>query len=389
MASSVRKHRGRWIFFFSSVRMKQQGYPQRKEFTYNADDYKKSDIEEIRSHLMMLHEKGQWNPWTDPPPKHLLTTTAPDLLLSQATRQYIALAERQLAASTIKRTEGTLKLLQDRCGDIPVAQLTDFVLTDFVNSPENYHTRRTRRDHLNRFLKWMAAHGYYPSELSLQAYGTRSEKKDQTRVIINEVQLMELLDYMDQQARSATYTRSATAWQRCHDMTIVLFYMGLRMGDILHCRPAWILNDFRFLQIGDLKRWRLPDSYTPKSGEEHDDPVPIPPQCRQVLVARKAMCSGMYERMFGLTYARRYQERLKKASIKIFGKDFASDFSPHSLRHSCASFWLNEKGIAPQYVQHLLRHSDIRTTMGYHHKDSGAAWAAFHHGEMRVIKDGS
>lgn len=387
MPSNVRKHRGRWVFSFSSVRMKRQGYPQRKEFSYNADDYKKSDVEEIRTAMMMLHEKGQWNPWTDPPPKHLTTTTAPDLLLDQAIKDYSRQAERQLAASTMDRAAQTLKQFLDLLGDIPVTQLTDLVLTDFVNTPENYHTRRTRRDHVRRMVNWLHEKRHIAERIQIRLYATSAEKKQQTRQIVTEKQLTELLDYMDKQIRTSKHRRSLDAWQRCYDITIVMFYMGLRMSDILYCRPAWILNDFRFLQIGDLERWRLADSYRPKSQREHDDPVPIPPQAREVLERRKAMCSGMYERMFGLNHARRYQERLKKACKKVFGEDFCSGFSPHSLRHSCASYWLNERGIQPQYVQHLLRHADIRTTMGYHHKDSGAAWAAFHGGQMRVFHE--
>ena len=42
------------------------------------------------------------------------------------------------------------------------------------------------------------------------------------------------------------------------------------------------------------------------------------------------------------------------------------DFHPHDMRHTCAA-WLVQKGVPIREVCDLLRHSDIRTTMGYAH----------------------
>ena len=43
-----------------------------------------------------------------------------------------------------------------------------------------------------------------------------------------------------------------------------------------------------------------------------------------------------------------------------------ADFTPHDLRHTCAS-WLVQLGVPLVHVMELMRHSDIRTTMRYAH----------------------
>ena len=43
-----------------------------------------------------------------------------------------------------------------------------------------------------------------------------------------------------------------------------------------------------------------------------------------------------------------------------------SDFTPHDLRHTCAS-WLVQLGVPLTHVMELMRHADIQTTMRYAH----------------------
>lgn len=69
--------------------------------------------------------------------------------------------------------------------------------------------------------------------------------------------------------------------------------------------------------------------------------------------------------------------------IQNFRRSFATacrragitDFRPHDLRHTCAT-WLIQAGVSVPKIQKLLRHSDIHTTMRYAHLAPDAARSA-------------
>ena len=58
----------------------------------------------------------------------------------------------------------------------------------------------------------------------------------------------------------------------------------------------------------------------------------------------------------------RFDQWLKRAGIELGGRRIV----PHSARHSLASL-LEARGVSLRYIQDLLGHSDLKTTMGYLH----------------------
>ncbi|WP_313904837.1 site-specific integrase [Streptomyces sp. BHT-5-2] len=46
-------------------------------------------------------------------------------------------------------------------------------------------------------------------------------------------------------------------------------------------------------------------------------------------------------------------------------------YTPHSMRHTCAS-WLVQKGVSLYEVQHLLGHESFQTTQRYAHRQPDA-----------------
>lgn len=386
MPSKIKKHQGRWRFRFYSSRKT----PNTKEFTFNADDYKKSDVQRIRDHYTMLWKTGQWDPWTDPI-ESIRDDCNESVLLTEAIAAYLEHIPIELAPKTVSVAGDCLKQMEKKMADLPCHRLTGQLLTDYVNSYETYHYRRTIHYHVARLMKYCQTQGWIDELPKISLYGTKAEKKQQRRIAITYAQLQQLLtqfEIMRDQALQKKHVRKdliRAAYQRHIDITQVCFFMGLRLNDVLHARPAWIINDGRFLRIGDLHRWGLKDRYSPKSQREHDDPIVIPPEVHEIFRRRKAECNGMYKRLFGIKSAKQIQVPLKAACCAAFGDEFCEQFSPHSLRHSCATYWLNERRVPIQEVQRLMRHADIRMTQQYYHPSTDAHYAAFHGGVMRVI----
>lgn len=378
MASSVTKHAsGQWCFSFYSTAMKDQGYPAR-QFFYFPPEFTKRQVKEIRDEWNLLYKKGDWNPWTDPRPG--MPSKSVSIHLKQAISEYKNGLHRELSENTIEYTALQLKYFYQAVGDRDISTLTGNQISDYINAVDNYNSRRTVDYVLNRFFDWLVTRGHLKDRPVINMVSTEAEKKQQRRYPITSDKLPDLIkafeDIRDEKLKNKHTSKNIVpVYERHIEMTQILFYMGLRMSDILHLRPAWIL-DKKLLRIGDLKEWGLPDEYHPKSQKEFDPPIAIPKEVRSILLER-AKRYKRFERIFEITYARRFQEPFKLAATKAFGKSFASHFTPHSLRHSCATYWLNERKVPVQEVQRLMRHADIKTTMGYYHPSIEAHLEAF------------
>jgi integrase len=68
----------------------------------------------------------------------------------------------------------------------------------------------------------------------------------------------------------------------------------------------------------------------------------------------------------GTWFAEHVRQWFSRAGIKIEGRKI----TPHSARHSLASV-LESEGVPLRYIQDLLGHSDLKTTLGYLHTPQG------------------
>jgi len=71
---------------------------------------------------------------------------------------------------------------------------------------------------------------------------------------------------------------------------------------------------------------------------------------------------------------------VKKLGIRVLDKDI----HPHTLRHSGASFYLNELGMDIKHIQDLLGHEKISTTQIYLHVNPEQLKNAFEEGWKRL-----
>lgn len=255
-------------------------------------------------------------------------------LLAQS---YLDYKSKTLSANSLRAYRNVMRHLDGR-------RLTRQRLDQIINAPGSHGTRQLRRNVLSDFQKWLIREGHASRIIPTEV----TSRPDRRPIrIITEPELLELCNNHPGLA----------------DVLKVGFYMGLRISEIVHCRPAWVI-DGRFLRIGDLSEWNLPDEFHPKSQKEHDEPIAIPQE-----VSRIFRQEGRYERLFGWGSTGALRAAL--------GRVLPTGFTPHHLRHSCISYWLNERRVPIQEVQRLARHSRIETTMRYYHPDIEAHWRAF------------
>lgn len=370
MASKVSKHvNGYWTFSFYNS----QKTPKKKDFYYSLDEFSKAQVKEIRDRLNVKYKSGEWSPWEDPVEKD-------SIRLDEAIEIYSKTLDKELSGKTISYTLNNLDAFTDKFRSRYITNINGDEVSDYINKHENYNTRRTHNYVITRFFDWLSDRGYI-DPITIRMVSTDAEKKQQNRQPITSDQLPDLIKAFESirdEKLTNKYNRHrniAEVHDKYIQMTKILFYMGLRMGDIVHLRPAWII-DGKLLRIGDLKRWGLKDEYHPKSQLETDPPIAIPKEVRSLLLNRASKYKD-FERIFEIKHTTSYQHPFKKAAIKAFGKSFAKNFSPHSLRHSCATYWLNERNVPVQEVQRLMRHADIKTTMKYYHPSTEAHLSAF------------
>lgn len=118
-----------------------------------------------------------------------------------------------------------------------------------------------------------------------------------------------------------------------HKLAFMLgFYAGLRVSEIINLKKKDITDGFIHVKQG-------------KGKKDRDIPIARPIE------------KGLSHLPIGMS-----RQALDKAIKKYFPKAHM-----HTLRHSCATYYLNEKGMDIRQVQALLGHSDIKTTQIYTH----------------------
>jgi integrase len=110
------------------------------------------------------------------------------------------------------------------------------------------------------------------------------------------------------------------------------FYAGLRVSELIALNPENIKDGFIHVIAG-------------KGNKDRDIPIPTPLQG-----ALKHLPVGIS------------RQGLHKAIKQYFPLAHM-----HTLRHSCATFYINEKGMDVMQVKALLGHADVKTTQIYTH----------------------
>jgi integrase/recombinase XerC len=128
---------------------------------------------------------------------------------------------------------------------------------------------------------------------------------------------------------------------------------GLRCAEALSLRPRDV----------DLQRFLL--RVQGKGRKERV--VPIEPALETYLRewrARRPSGETFFTTLAGAPVGDRYVRKM----VKRYGlKAGLNDVHPHLLRHTCATTWIEERGLELHEVQLLMGHASIRTTQRYLH----------------------
>ncbi len=117
------------------------------------------------------------------------------------------------------------------------------------------------------------------------------------------------------------------------------FYQGLRISEVIKLQKENIDYGRKLILIKQAKG-------------NKDRNIPIMPQ---MMIGLKHLPVGGGVRALQMSF--------KKISLMVLNKDLHF----HCLRHSCATWLLNEKKWDLRYVQRFLGHSRVDTTMIYTH----------------------
>ena len=121
------------------------------------------------------------------------------------------------------------------------------------------------------------------------------------------------------------------------------FYQCMRVSEVVKMLPENYNENTRLLQIIQAKG-------------NKDRNIPVAPE---VVKAIKHLPIGIGIR--GLQHA------IKKDAKRILGNELAGHIHFHTLRHSGATYYLNQKKWGIRYLQTFLGHANLNTTQIYTH----------------------
>lgn len=278
--------------------------------------------------------------------------------IERLSKDYLDYKSKFLAENSQRAYDQNIRFLLKRCNSLN--GLTRKNLNKIINESGKLKTKNLRKAVVDNFVEWCVKEKYLDEVIDTEVYKTRAEKYKTNILAIKEHQLEDLVSEVEDRT--------------IKDILTVGFYMGLRISEIIHCRPSWIIED-KFLRVGDLYVWDLEDEFHPKSQKEYDKSIAIPKKVTNVF-ERRVKNINKYDRIFGYNSDSTLRQHLKCA-FRFLPKPFSNNFTPHHLRHSCISYWLNEKRVPLQEVQRLARHARMETTLRYYHPDNEAHLEAF------------
>jgi integrase len=182
----------------------------------------------------------------------------------------------------------------------------------------------------------------------LKLTATRAEKR---------LRKIKAMDVEQLRAFLAAAKATAPEW---HPLFYTVWVAGLRIGEGLALEPRHVDIEGRTLLVEQALS-NAGHLETTKSGEEAtlDISPGLASSLREWLL-RRAPGRWLFSAPGGSAWTHHHAEGAFKRILKA--AKLSSHFTPHSLRHTCATLLLNQ-GKPVQYVQHHMRHANIAMTV--------------------------
>lgn len=356
-----------WRFSFNDATQK----PKKKFFTFSCDKYSKKEVEAIAYDYLQAQKKG-WNPWSkDDPMDYLKGDVVGErtfMLMDEGIKEFLGQTKDSVQPVTYKSYKSNLELICTEMGNPYLHTITSEEVEEVINDNDTtYSTKLYRQAVFRQFNKFAVRH-HWMKKVEPKVKSTKKEKRKKNRTYLTQEQLLKLIEHIEQQ--DFDLERKTLL----KDLIQVLFYQGLRINEALNMKRAWFDQEMKLITIGDKHGWPIKKPFIPKSGKI-DHPIPVPKELHEIYYRRASM-KGMYEQYFNITYGN-FQPIYKKLLRGCFDKHISETNTIHTLRDSCATYWLNERRINVVDVQRMLRHSNINVTMRYIHYDAEATYNAF------------
>lgn len=217
-----------------------------------------------------------------------------------------------------------------------------------------------RRSVLVSFWRWLEHEGFADRNMAAKTYPIKTPKR--VPVWLEPGRIDAFL--------ATLALRRDLMGQRDHAIVATFFYAGVRVGELVMLRLEDIDVPGARIRVREGKGGKGRVLYmAPKLQPvlraylEYVRPALVTRPIEQVspfLFVRSGVCGGHFRSKAGQPLLTRsiYTVIFRRAQ-EVLGHRL----TPHSLRHTCASYLLYH-GAQPETVQRLLGHADIRTTMG-------------------------
>lgn len=363
--ASLRELKTKWQIRYYDARRD----PNRTTDSIDKAEYTESEAESEAEYRQQLYDRGRYDPWTQAKPG-AAARAGHDLTLQELAKLYVE--EKQEAGRrgeaggwTEKTYKSDAPILKDfarktgpglQASRLRTSHIRSWVYQEHLaNATKRGYHRRVRA-----MLRWAERKDLVPDMPNMPP---RPKKRESLTEVITEEELLQV-------CRAHWAIPYSAPWHP--QMWCFLYYQGLRPGEMYELRVRNVDWDAGEIQIGDAE-WRQ------KSGQEDVIPLLPPGQfyARQFFKGYawgKGRTRNPDDRLFGAGPGARRPSSSFKRAVREAAKDESSTInearaeriSMYTLRHSCATHWLRE-GKSLIWVNRLLRHSQVQTTMEYVH----------------------
>lgn len=311
--------------------------PPRKQLSLYTSDEREAQRRKLD--LEDALDAGEWDPWSESVKSFLSGENPADLSCKAALDRFLdAKRAEGCTSNTLRTYEGVLDLFfrRQNLSERAIGAVRRQHTETFIRQRDvSRATQRKRYRFLRAFFNWLIKEEYLsesPLEKVKQPKGGKKLPKALRREELDTL-CQEADEWFSRLLRFAVYT-------------------GLRPSELGRLRWSHIDFDRNLIYV-----------YEQKNG--HESTIPLVDAAREVL--------NEMDRSEGFIFNRekrqgdRWTEYISKRFLRLRKAcDLRDELSMYSTRHATATI-LCEEGVSPVFVQQMMRHADLSTTMRYVH----------------------